>query len=85
MANICLTHIWSNGIILIEVLPIDGWPLNLIVTKVTANVFSGPGGYFCAFLLLSEPIAYPSAKHVIHRLRMDMNKSVVSITQSLLS
>ena len=44
-----------------------------------------PGGYFCVLLLLEEPIEYPSAKHVIHRLRIEINNSVVSITQALLS
>ena len=65
-------------------LPIDGWPSNLIVTKVTAKL-SGSGGYFCVLLLLEEPIEYPSAKHVIHRLRIEINNSVVSIIQALLS
>ena len=35
---------------MIRVLPIDGWPCILLVTKITAR-FLRPGGYFCAFLV----------------------------------
>lgn len=75
----------ENSVILLieKMLPIDGWPTQIVMLRKSRSTFAGRGGYFCV-LLLSLPKEYPIPKQVKPKLTTAI-KSTILIGLALLS